>query len=347
MTPTSSKAQENSPKTSSSSKISSSSRLEINIDVDLLPNTSAAHVIFSDNTAIVYAPQETTRISNFGDRDKLVAELTEKYKYVVQHERDKFETKFAPVLSLTTAHANLPAHDVVKLIPECRTYVELFGAVPWFCAKQPSKVEIYNDHLGLNYNLFSMWRDPKAMRVFCLMNRAIEAIDESRAVEFVTDQETHIWFRSFAWFRMVHRFLGAHLEHKQAAGLFPGRNPKTYETFDTNNNPGLAQLYEAMRFADPVLPNIHGRLFRVQYEDYPWQKIVDIYDTPETVFVCDLQKKWFEQSGWESFEQFVTKINKVQGKVALLVHPEYYEMLAPFSRWVHYDTDDEVLVVTK
>lgn len=320
--------------------------LAIEPSADLLSNTSAVHIIFSGDNAVIYAHDGTTRIGGFGDRDKLIASLTEKYQYVIQHERERYEQKFAPVLALTATNSNLPAHDLVKLIPDCRTYVELFGAIPWFCAKQPTKVEIYNDHLGLNYNLFSMWRDPKAMRVFCLMNRAIENIDESKAVEFVSDENNHIWFRSFVWFRMAYRFLGAHIEHKQAAGLFPGRNLKVYETFDAATNQALDQLYKSLRFADPVLPNIHGRLFRVQYEDYPWQKVIDIYDTPETVFVCDLREQWFKQKGWGNFEQFVTKINALQGKAVLLAHPAQYDMLTPFSRWAHFN-DDEVRVSIK
>ncbi|KKL08519.1 hypothetical protein LCGC14_2575070, partial [marine sediment metagenome] len=57
------------------------------------------------------------------------------------------------------------------------------------------------------------------------------------------------------------------------------------EVFDRRGP--AAPLYELFDRVDEMLGTIHGRFYRVQIEHYSLDKIIDIYDGPETVFWAD------------------------------------------------------------
>ena len=170
---------------------------------------------------------------------------------------------------------------VAKLLPLLsawphRCYVEPFGGgASILIAKAPAEIEVYNDLDGGLVNFFRVLSDPRLFRRFF---RRIEALPYARGLyddcrRTWTDEPDPV-IRAAKWFVVARQ-------------SFSGMFGKSWGRTVTTSSRGMARTCSGWMSAIDLLPEISARLRRVQIEQADWHRILDAYDSPETLFYCD------------------------------------------------------------
>jgi len=168
------------------------------------------------------------------------------------------------------------AAKILKLFPPHRVYVEPFGGgASLLFAKKPSPVEIYNDVDSGLVDLFRVLRDPTRFEQF---QRLVSLTPYSRE-EYCFCRET--WEkcdedieRAYRWFVVARMSFG-------------GRFGRSWGFAVSKSSRGMSSECSSWLGAIEGLPQVHGRLMRVQIEHSDFRRIIATYDTPETLFYCD------------------------------------------------------------
>jgi DNA adenine methylase len=215
------------------------------------------------------------------------------------------------------------SHYLVKtllsLIPPHHTYVEVFGgAASLLFAKEPSKIEVYNDINSELVNFFRVLRDdekwqklqekllltPYSREEFNLALQPAEGLDDIERAR-----------RFFVRIQMSFGGKGETFSYGRSAAC---NRASTY----FNRLAGF-ELF-------------HQRIRRVIIENLDFEDIFKRYDTPETFFFCDppyighkvrTQVLSFEMP-LEDHQRLVNTVLRAKGKVLLLgyPHPVYEEL---------------------
>jgi DNA adenine methylase len=165
------------------------------------------------------------------------------------------------------------APRIVSLMPPHHTYVEVFGgAAHVLFTKPPSAVEVYNDIDSRVVNFFRVLRDPqKAERLREMAENTPYSREEFYVLrdreEFADDVEE-------AWaFFVVNRM------------MFGASDGWGYDRAATSG--GMARSLMCFLRATQRIEDAAQRLKRVIIEHDDWRKIIDRYDTQNTLFYLD------------------------------------------------------------
>ena len=161
------------------------------------------------------------------------------------------------------------ARRIVEMMPEHKIYVEPFGgAMSVLLAKEPSNVEVYNDLDGEVVNFFRMLQNPKTLTEF--LNRAWaspysrEEYYKCRELIKTTDDPVE---KARCFFVLArYGFAG----HRESFGIsLTRKQTRSYHNALCN------------------LVHIQERLSTVCIECVDFRKILNNYDTPDTLFYLD------------------------------------------------------------
>jgi DNA adenine methylase len=213
---------------------------------------------------------------------------------------------------------NRLASTIIKLLPKHTTYVEPFaGGAQVFFHKQPSKVEILNDLNGEIVNFFRVcqWHHEELVRYlrYCLMSRKLYEGLAATDPETLTDVQR------------AGRFF--YLQKNSFGGLVVKQNYH-YTVTDRPN-------YNAARIPE-IIENAHMRLRAVQIEFLPYEKILEKYDRPTTLFYLDppyWNRKLYRFNLTESdFIALEKRLHTIQGKFILSLNdcPEVCQLFQTF-----------------
>ena len=199
------------------------------------------------------------------------------------------------------------ARKIIELFPEHRTYVEPFGgAMSVLLAKEPSKVEVYNDLDGEVVNFFRVLQDSKALTE--LLNRAwaspYSREEYYKCKELIKTTDDPIEKARCFFVLARYGFAG----HRESFGISP-KSPHSRSCHNALCN--LAHLQE--------------RLASVCIESLDFRKILNSYDTEETLFyldppyVPDTRKsgKYSCELTYDDHMELVNLLNNIQGKFVL------------------------------
>jgi DNA adenine methylase len=213
---------------------------------------------------------------------------------------------------------NRLATKIISLLPEHTTYVEPFaGGAQVFFHKQPSKVEVLNDLNSEIVNFFRVcqWHHGELVRYlkYCVMSRKLYEILTASNPETLTDVQR------------AGRFL--YLQKNSFGGLVVKQNYHYTVIHQPNYNPG--------RIPDTI-EKAHQRLQRVQIECLPYEKILEKYDRPATLFYLD-PPYWNRQLyrfnfSTQDFEGLEKRLHKIKGKFILSLNdcPEVRRLFKGF-----------------
>ena len=213
---------------------------------------------------------------------------------------------------------NRLAGTIIPLLPEHTTYVEAFaGGAQILFHKEPSKVEVLND---LNYevvNFFRVcqWHYEELVRYlrYCLMSRKLYQSLAAASPESLTDVQR------------AGRFF--YLQKNSFGGLVLKQNYHYTITNRSNYNPERIPK---------VIAAAHQRLQRVQIECLPYEKILEKYDRPTTLFYLDppywnrfLYRFNFTEADFIVLEK---RLHALKGKFLLSLNdcPEVRELFKAF-----------------
>ena len=159
---------------------------------------------------------------------------------------------------------------IIPHIPPGKVYVEPFGgSASILLSKSPSKLEVFNDIDEGIVNFYRCLRDPESLDTLCeLLELTIHSRSqwEESKEQFKTAGDPIL--RAFHWYYKTMYSFGS-------LGRNFGRA--------INHIGRLARVQERI----PLLPEIHERIKRVQFENRDWSEILDDFDSPDTVFYID------------------------------------------------------------
>jgi hypothetical protein len=174
--------------------------------------------------------------------------------------------------------------DVEKRCAEYTCAVSLVGGAPLLLGTSPFPVEVYNDIDSTVAYLFECLQvSRKRSELGDMVRDYGDGIPATELLSMYRSVALAPTVRIAAWYACAALLLQARLDKLGKKKLF-NRGKGDFEIF---NRKVAKDLYLELERVDPLLPDLHGRLFRMQIEHYPIKKVVQIYDSPETVFLVD------------------------------------------------------------
>jgi DNA adenine methylase len=217
------------------------------------------------------------------------------------------------------------ADRIFPLFPQHECYVEVFagGAALFFLRPAPAKVEVLNDINGDLINLYRVVQHhlEEFVRQFkwALSSRQVFKWLQDTRTETLTD------------IQRAARFY--YLQQSAFGGKVDGQ---TYGTA-TTAPPGLNLLR-----IEESLSAAHLRLANTYIEHSTWQKVMERYDRPHTLFYLD-PPYWETEGygvefGFEQYEEMAHVLKRIQGKaiISLNDHPAIRDCFKDF----HIETTD-------
>lgn len=217
------------------------------------------------------------------------------------------------------------ADRIFPLFPQHDCYVEVFagGAALFFMRPHPAKVEVLNDINGDLINLYRVVQHhlEEFVRQFkwALSSRQVFKWLQDTRTETLTD------------IQRAARFY--YLQQSAFGGKVEGQ---TYGTA-TTQPPGLNLLR-----IEESLSAAHLRLANTYIEHSTWQKVMERYDRPHTLFYLD-PPYWDTEGygvefGFEQYVEMAKTLKCIQGKaiISLNDHPAIRECFKEF----HIETTD-------
>jgi DNA adenine methylase len=213
---------------------------------------------------------------------------------------------------------NRLATKIISLLPEHTAYVEAFaGGAQVLFHKPPSNVEVLNDldFDVVNFFRVCQWHYEEFVRYlrYCLASRKLHELHLATNPATLTDIQRAGRF----FYLQKNSFGGLILKQKFHYGV---TQPSNYN---------LERIPE-------IIERTHQRLQRVQIESLPYEKILEKYDRPTTLFYLDppywervLYRHNFTEADFIEMER---RLHLVQGKFVLSLddHPEVRKL---FQHW--------------
>jgi DNA adenine methylase len=157
---------------------------------------------------------------------------------------------------------------IVGYFPEHQTYVEPFGgSAAVLLAKEPSKVEVYNDLNGQLVNLFQVLRDTTLYRK---LQRALDHTRYARTEFLLSKEPTDDPVES------ARRFI---IRQRQSYGGLG----KQWAYCVGNSQGSVSSVIARWQNGIEQLPLVHERFRHVQIENRDWRTIISRYDARKTL----------------------------------------------------------------
>lgn len=203
-----------------------------------------------------------------------------------------------------SSNDRLGLEEAAKLITKATTFVDLLGGASVLFATKPSPVEIYNDRDGRVTNFFRVLReDSEYDSLFALFQTVHNrnAMSEIKLRHFLQTADDPV-LRAFCFIYLSRQVLKRYCSEQDKRKLLSLK--KHFEVFDRKKQ---GSIYTALDLIDKFLGEVHGRLYRVQIENNTPEKVIDIYDTSDTVF-------WIDPESEHEADQFLEILASVKGK---------------------------------
>jgi len=206
---------------------------------------------------------------------------------------------------------------LLPLLPQCHHYCEPFGgSAAVLLNRAPSPVETYNDIDGEVANFFRVLRDDEDRLI-----RAIALTPFSRE-EFYLACQPHNG--EISNLERARRFF---VRARQVrTGLAQTASLGRWANCKNTSRAGMSGVVSRWRGSLRDLPLIAERLLRVQIENRPALEVIDLYDSPDTLFYCDppyphevrgdAKAYGFEMSDTEH-AQLARRLARIRGRAAV------------------------------
>jgi hypothetical protein len=199
--------------------------------------------------------------------------------------------------------------EIANSLPEAQLYVEVFaGRAPLFCHRYPAPVEVLNDYAGWLVAFFRMLRSPADFHWFCLFtyySPPWHRIEDHLFPKFM-DAAPDALISTYLYYLRMWQVFARYQEKPDARAVVPAGLP---------DDPTKRILY-AMHAVDPLLTQLHNRIYRTQIESLDPHKLLEIYDSEDTLFWVDFPT-YLGDNTEDFMLQFLERLADVKGKVAI------------------------------
>ncbi len=222
---------------------------------------------------------------------------------------------------------------LLPLLPECHHYCEPFaGSGAVLLNRMPSSVETYNDIDGEVVNFFRVLRDQHEELI-----RAIALTPFSR-------EEYYRAIHTTNGVSDVERARCFYIKARQTrTGLAQTASLGRWANCKNTSRAGMSGVVSRWLGGVGALDDIAQRLMRVQIENRPAVDVIQLYDSPKTLFYCDPPylhatrgdaKAYGFEMDEEQHREFAEVVNGCSGMVAVsgYEHPLMDKLFEP-GRW--------------
>lgn len=220
---------------------------------------------------------------------------------------------------------------LLPLLPKCHHYCEPFaGSGAVLFNREPSPIETYNDIDGEVVNFFMVLRDRHEELI-----RAIALTPFSR-------EEYHLAIHGSAdGISDVERARRFYVRARQTrTGLAQTASLGRWANCKGTSRAGMSGVVSRWLGGVAALDEIAQRLIRVQIENRPALDVLQLYDSPDTLFYCDPPylhatrgdgKAYGFEMDESQHREFAAVVNSCTGKVAVsgYDHPLMDELFRP------------------
>lgn len=167
---------------------------------------------------------------------------------------------------------------LLPLLPECHHYCEPFaGSAAVLLNRGPSLVETYNDMDGEVVNFFRVLRDEK------------QALIEAIGLTPFSREELYVALSTnghpISNLERARRFFVR--ARQTRTGLAQTSSLGRWANCKNTSRAGMSGVVSRWLGSVEALPGIALRLLRVQIENRPAVEVINLYDSPNTLFYCD------------------------------------------------------------
>ncbi len=206
---------------------------------------------------------------------------------------------------------------LLPLLPECHHYCEPFaGSAAALLNRDPSPVETYNDIDGELVNFFRVLREQK------------ESLAEAIGLTPFSREELYIAVNSngdpLGDIERARRFF---VRARQArTGLAQTASLGRWANCMNTSRAGMAGAVSRWLGSVQMLPQIALRLLRVQIENRAAVKVIELYDSPGSLFYCDPpyvhstrgdSKAYRFEMDDKAHTELASVLKKIKGKAAV------------------------------
>lgn len=223
---------------------------------------------------------------------------------------------------------------LLPLLPKCHHYCEPFaGSAAVLLNRAPSPVETYNDLDNEVVNFFRVLREQKQELIEAIGLTPFSREEFFYACEVPKEPISALERarRFFVRARQVRTGLA------QTASLGRWANCKN------TSRAGMSGVVSRWLGSVEALPEIANRLLRVQIENRPAIEVIDLYDSPDTLFYCDPpythgsrgdSKAYGHEMSDADHRRLAERLNRIQGKAAVSGYdnPLYDELFKGWHR---------------
>jgi len=225
---------------------------------------------------------------------------------------------------------------LLPLLPKCHHYCEPFsGSAAVLLNREPSPVETYNDIDGDVVNFFRVLRERKDELI-----RAIALTPFSREEFYLA---IHANVKPLPELERARRFF---VRARQArTGLAQTATLGRWANCKNTSRAGMSGVVSRWLGSVEDLPDIALRLLRVQIENRPAVEVIQLYDSPGTLFYCDPpylhstrgdSKAYGFEMDEDEHRHLAEILRNCKGKVALSGYRcELMDVL--YAGWQRYD----------
>lgn len=223
---------------------------------------------------------------------------------------------------------------LMPLLPECHHYCEPFaGSAAVLLNREPSPVETYNDLDGEVVNFFKVLRDHHKQLIPAIALTPFSREEYYVAIYGDGDGVDNI--------ERARRF---YIRARQTrTGLAQTASLGRWANCKNTSRAGMSGVVSRWLGGVDALEDIARRLLRVQIENRPALDVIQLYDSPNTLFYCDPpylpqtrgdDKAYGFEMDEEHYSKLTRTLNKCKGMVAVsgYDHPKMDEWFRP-SQW--------------
>ena len=236
---------------------------------------------------------------------------------------------------------------LLPLLPATHSYCEPFaGSGAVLLNKEPSPVETYNDLDGEVVNFFRVLRDDK------------EALVEAIGLSPFSREEFALACQLDPNLTPLERARRFYVRARQVrTGLAQTASLGRWANCKKTSRRGMSGVISRWFGGVDALPDIAERLLRVQIENRPALEILELYDSPDTLFYCDppyihetrgdSKAYQYEMTNAEH-EELAKCLNTVEALVAFSNYGSpFLDSLYPKPRWHKHITAPKTIHSTK
>lgn len=236
---------------------------------------------------------------------------------------------------------------LLPLLPDCHHYCEPFaGSGAVLLNRNPSSIETYNDLDGEVVNFFRVLRERK------------EAMIESLSLTPFSREEFAIACEITPDLTPLERARRFYVRARQVrTGLAQTATVGRWANCKDTSRAGMSGVVSRWLGGIDKLDAIAERLLRVQIENRPAIDVINLYDSPTTLFYCDPpyihetrgdSKAYGHEMTNADHEQLALVLNRVAGKVAISNYDcDLMNDLFPAPKWHKHVSAEKTIHSTK